>query len=282
MSEKIFRILKQEAGLSSDYNDSLRQNPNNLSNWFPIVKDCGIRVPDTLIIQCPDRIIKASFMDKFDEDEEMITDWLSGHMSEIREAINDPVIFVKNGTFSNKFDANASCLSHTYNLHELVDKIININYTALMFGADGTSELVFRKLIPYEEEMIPCIYNGLPFRPEYRVFYDFDTHEVLYSVNYWDWDYCYKAISRNATDRIVFEAYYDLVERAFKSNKEYIEEQVALSMKDITGLTGKWSIDIMQEKMGINKEIDKINNFWLIDMAIAERSAYWNPDKCTK
>ena len=41
---------------------------------------------------------------------------------------------------------------------------------------------------------------------------------------------------------------------------------VADAMKNITALEGPWSIDIMQDDMG---------NFWLIDMAVAELSAYW-------
>ena len=43
-------------------------------------------------------------------------------------------------------------------------------------------------------------------------------------------------------------------------------DMVADAMQTVTGLDGPWSIDIMQDDRG---------NFWLIDMAIAELSAYW-------
>ena len=37
-------------------------------------------------------------------------------------------------------------------------------------------------------------------------------------------------------------------------------------MRDVQGLTGQWSVDVL---------MDEREKFWLIDMAIAQRSAYW-------
>ena len=40
-------------------------------------------------------------------------------------------------------------------------------------------------------------------------------------------------------------------------------------MKDVD-LTGIWSVDILE---------DECHDFWLIDMALGYRSAYWKPEK---
>ena len=37
-------------------------------------------------------------------------------------------------------------------------------------------------------------------------------------------------------------------------------------MKRVNGLNGQWSVDILMDESG---------TLWLIDMAIAQRSAYW-------
>ena len=40
-------------------------------------------------------------------------------------------------------------------------------------------------------------------------------------------------------------------------------------MKNVE-LSGIWSVDILE---------DECHDFWLIDMALGHRSAYWNPEK---
>ena len=69
-------------------------------------------------------------------------------------------VFVKNGRFSNKFNANGTC--NLYGLHELYRAISLINYEAICCGAEGADEIVVRKFIESSVGMTPCIYNGLP------------------------------------------------------------------------------------------------------------------------
>ena len=78
---------------------------------------------------------------------------------------------------------------------ELTDAIININYAAMCCGADmggGCNELVVRERILHDARVTPCIYSGLPLRSEFRVFYDFDLKKVLFTANYWEYDYIYE------------------------------------------------------------------------------------------
>lgn len=156
--------------------------------------------------------------------------------------------------------------------------LIDMNYDALCFGADGITEVCVRELIPYNEGTTPIIYHGMPLRPEFRVFYDFDKHQPLYVVNYWDWDYCHDAICRGYTDKIVYEAYYSQLLDQYNAHKDAVMAMVATNMKNITGLKGIWSVDVLlcesQEEWQRRYE-----GFWLIDMAIGSRSAYWDPSR---
>lgn len=99
------------------------------------------------------------------------------------------------------------------------------------------------------------------------MFYDFNTREPLYTVNYWDYDYCYPHLYE-ATDKIIFEHEREKIENAFEKNKDKVQQLVADAMKNVEGLDGKWSVDVLLDEKG---------DFWLIDMAVAQQSAYWNP-----
>ena len=109
----------------------------------------------------------------------------------------------------------------------------------------------------------------MPLRNEYRVFYDFDNRKALYIANYWDWDYCHDAISHNVTDKIVYEKVYNHLAERYVQNREKVMAMVGEHMKNVE-LSGIWSVDILE---------DECHDFWLIDMALGYRSAYWNPEK---
>ena len=49
-------------------------------------------------------------------------------------------------------------------------------------------------------------------------------------------------------------------------HKDAVQAMVSNAMRDVQGLTGQWSVDVLLDEQG---------KFWLIDMAIAQRSAYW-------
>lgn len=152
---------------------------------------------------------------------------------------------------------------------ELQDKlyraIIIINYEAICCGAEGADEIVVRKFIESSVGMTPCIYNGLPLRPEFRVFYDFDVRKPIFTANYWDYDYVYPHLY-HVTDKIIFEHERERLEGVYAHFKDAVQDKVADAMQNVQGLTGQWSVDVL---------MDEREKFWLIDMAIAQRSAYW-------
>lgn len=257
--------------MESLYND-YKNDINNLSFWYPKIKDCGLRTPKTYIQSVPMYVVKAMFMDNPNDDRETIYDWVCNKLwPNIPKEFKNQPIFIKNGCFSNKFDAN-SCMI-TCEPHSLTTSIIDINYASLMFDTSGSAEIVIRERIHYDRRKTPCIYNGLPLRPEYRLFYDFNKHKSLYIVNYWDWDYCSPNLTgnqSNISDKLIYENHYPIIKQVFERHKDEIAFLLADKLINVTELNGIWSIDILQ---------DEANQYWLIDMAVANQSAYWDPKK---
>lgn len=259
--------------------DLFRENENDFSFWFPKIENCGIAVPKSFYAKLPSheefpttaqRLYEAFYMEKPDEDLAAIRGWIDNFIvPKLKEMGLTGHVFVKNARFSNKFNARGTC--NLYGLYDLHRAIADINYQAMCCGADGVDEIVVRQFIECDTTKTPCIYNGLPLRSEFRVFYDFDERKPIFTVNYWDFDYVYPHL-HDATDRIIFWHEKERLEHTFKSQQKEIQSMVAQAMAGVEGLTGQWSVDIMLD--------DRLKP-WLIDMAIAQRSAYWElrPDK---
>lgn len=249
----------------SELKYGLRDTQNAFRFWFDKVKECGIRVPKTVVFDVPVEIVRSFYMENQDKDYETVNKWVK---EVVRPKLADEklhgLLFIKNGVFSNKFDAGRSCMSIESNA--MTDNIININYTALsmIMGYDGTNQLVVRERIPHDMQKTPCFYNGLPLRSEFRVFYDFDSHEIIFTANYWEYDYVAPHLY-DVTDKIIFESQKETLEKEFEARKSEVEKLVAEKMANINSLSGPWSIDLLWEG----------EQYWLIDMAVAEQSAFW-------
>ena len=251
----------------SEYFNDLKNDVHNVSYWFPKVKDCGIKVPETFVKQIPEDLFGHLFMDHPEKDIDCIYNWVKNELMPSIPKNLYGLVFVKNGAFSNKFDF--STCSVRCNVLELTRAIIEINYASLMFDTGGNTEIVIRERIPFDENKTATIYHGMPLRNEYRIFYDFDNHKALYSANYWDWSYCHESICHNVTDKIVYEKVYNELHAHYIFNQDKVMKLVEEHMKDVN-LSGIWSVDILEDEQG---------EFWLIDMALGYRSAYWNPEK---
>lgn len=269
------------------YNKLLEENPNKFSNWFlQMNKETDkIKIPFTKIIKVPRNIQTAFFHDNGMEDFKDIKDWLQeirifDILDEIDEYkiynnknnrfnFNDK-IFVKNATFSNKFDADTCIIKSTDFIEVITDKLSELYYAGLMHDVLGENELILREFINCNDREVPKIYNGLPFRTEFRCFYDFDTKEILYIWDYWDYNYCYKHL-RDKTDKLIFDGYYNTISENFNKNVEKLREYLKefISVQDAC-LKGRWSIDIM---------LNDDDVFWFIDMSKAETSAYYDKSK---
>ena len=248
----------------------MEKNPNNFSQWFPkleegksAIEKAGLKLPKSWWFDVPEIVQRSWYAYdsgmKYEEFSKYITDFVNSISFVFDEC---SFVFNKNGTFSDKFNFN-NCISDR---DSIKGHLMNINYNSLCLSAGGNDEVVLREIIWSNPQTTPTIYHGLPFRPEFRVFYDFDVNRVLYIHNYWDSDYCYESISRNATDKIVWDAYHDYVDKMYEKHKQEVVNKVDLAMLGVH-MTGRWSIDILRDEGGM---------FWLIDMAQAEKSAYWD------
>lgn len=247
-----------------------KDNPNNFSNWYyPLIKGCGneLNIPKTFVFTVPDDVLDAMYDEDASKEYKTVYNWLLKNvMPELSKDMIGKRVFVKNGTFSGKF--NSLCFAWC-KPDSLARAFSRINYDALLYDAGGHSEFVIRELIHIDTTQHPCIYHGLPLVPEFRVFYDFDNHKSLYCVNYWDYDYCRPALY-DKTDIVVFEHEKEYLNRLFNKYEKQIMNKVDMFMKTVK-MSGIWSVDIMY-----NQEQDE---FWLIDMACGQESAYWDENK---
>lgn len=259
--------------------ERMRKNPNNFSNWWKHLSaipedEMQLFLPKTKIFEVPENVAEAFYMDK-PSDYDTIRKWVESIMPQVQKTGFVPM-FIKNGTFSDKYYFQANCLPP--DPLRLAASIQRINYSALCVDAGGITELVIREAIPVDKDRVPCIYGGLPLRTEFRVFYDFDRHTVLYTENYWDWKTCSEAICRDATDRIIYSSQYGHILSTFERLKKKVEEMAAHDLNSVTGLTGVWSVDVLLEEaevfVGETKEL-----FWLIDMARGEQSTYYSAER---
>ena len=241
-------------------------NLNNYSYWYPKVKDCGLNIVDSKVYKIPyDMWLEFENLETKESKEKAIN-YLKELLNNDEEINHYGMFNIKNGAFSNKFYAD-DCI---VNFNDIPRKFCNIQYFSQCYDTGGTTELVVRKNINYDINKVPTIYNGLPLRTEFRVFVDFDKEEVLYIVNYWDYNYCYKHLC--LTDKIIFDYMRTTLEEDYEKNKDIVvnlvkEKLIIHNKKQKDKLTGRWSVDIMKNE----------DTFYLIDMAIAGRSAYWKP-----
>jgi len=248
------------------------KNLNNFSYWYPKVKDCGIKMVQSNIYQFDYETWKHFNNLESKESEKYCLDYLHELVKNDSICKQNSFVNIKNGTFSNKFDGS-TCFTRK---DKLPENFCTLQYASQCLETSGTNELVIREIIPFDKRITPTIYNGLPFRTEFRVFVDFDTSEILYIVNYWDYDYCYENL-HTLNDKIIFNFMKETIENDYNESKNHVIHLVKDYLLNYNStqenkLIGRWSVDIMKND----------NEYYLIDMAIAYRSAYWNPDLIKK
>lgn len=136
---------------------SQREEQDAFSFWWPLVKDCGIRVPETVIIKVPEELDEEGqktfyrhFYMERPEDYPAIKKWVDDVVIPTLNAspLKGHLLFVKNSLYSNKFDARTCMPAPTPNA--LTDAIIGIQYSEYankMWGPYGDTEFVFRDRI---------------------------------------------------------------------------------------------------------------------------------------
>lgn len=267
----------------------LGTNPNAMGYWLPQIVDTAVKylkVPATTIIKVPLALLQLSRLD-YERINAVTRKILDEFCVKAFSLDTEKDYFVKTGTYSSKFDFRNAHVPAGKEVSELGEYLMYISNQAVtmagplttpcIYGVSTTNEWVVREYIP-DPENCPTIYKGLPLRTEYRFFVDFDKGIVLGVNPYWDYDLMLRRFSQGTRknphdmhDFMTFSSHADELMNKYMENVDDIYEKVLSlvgEVHDKGAMTGQWSMDIMQSG----------NDFWLIDMALAESSALY--DNC--
>lgn len=257
-------------------------NPNSMGHWLPALVEAArnveeLRIPETTIARVPLPILqltRCEYMTLTPTTKRIVDEWAKKVFG--LEADGD--YFIKTGTYSSKFDFHNVRVNGATEIDELGEYLLFIHFQALqmasplcrpcIYGVSTTNEWVVRRFIP-DTENRPTIYNGLPLRCEYRVFVDCDTDEVLGIHPYWD-PKVMKSKFDSASDpdslhdSVTYRAAEPELMHTYEANKDRVAA-LARELLPNLDLAGQWSIDVMQDG----------DDLWLIDMALAENSAFY-------
>lgn len=258
-------------------------NPNSISHWFPelaegVKKQTFFKVPDTTFIKVP-----LSLLQLTRQEYGMLTPTTIKIVDQFcMDAFGldtEKDYFIKTGTYSSKFDFRNAYVHGEKEVTELGEYLLYIHYQALMmasplntpciYGMSTTNEWVVREFI-HDVEDNPCIYKGLPLHTEYRAFVDFDLGKVIGISPYWKPDVMKKRFGHmddadsphQRHDYVIYLAHEDILMERYNKNKDTVIAKMDELIPNIN-LHGQWSVDVMQNG----------NDFYIIDMAIAENSA---------
>ena len=262
--------------------EMLSLNPNSMSFWLPsISKACReygfFKIPETKIAKVPITLLQLTRLDYNSltpSTLKIVDDWAM----RVFDLDVNKTYFIKTGTYSSKFDFRNAKVTGEKEVRELGEYLLFIHFQANMmagplsspsiYGASTTNEWVVREFIE-DKENNPCIYKGLPLHTEYRVFVDFDADEVLGYAPYWEPEMMLKRFSEGAEtsphhyhDYVIYKTHEDTLMSRYHENIDKVVEHIREMLPAVV-LEGQWSIDIMQNG----------DDFWLIDMALAENSA---------
>lgn len=263
----------------------LDMNPASIGHWLPALVKANegktfFRIPKTTIAKAPLTLLQLSRVEY--ESLTAATLDVVDRWAQAAFGLNpDGEYFIKTGTFSSKYDYRNAHVTGPHEVAQIGEYLLYIQSQAVemagplnepaMYGVSTTNEFVVREYVP-DRLGLPTIYMGLPLRCEYRCFIDCDTDELLGIHPYWDPEVMNKRF-RDAPDASNPHMRHDAVTYAMREPslmREYGESKdlVAAHVRELLpglGLAGQWSLDIMRDG----------DDCWLIDMAPAERSTYY-------
>lgn len=270
-------------------------NRTSMGHWLPEITRASLAtgtlmIPRTTIVKIPTTMLqltRCEYTDLTPTTLAIVNDFCR-QAFELDESLE---YFIKTGTYSSKFDFRNAYVHEAKEVREIGEYLLFIHNQALqmaspltkpcIYGVSTTDEWVVREFIK-DKENNPCIYKGLPLHTEYRVFADFDTKEIIGVSPYWEPETMKKRFGNssdsnsphNQHDYIIYKMHEPVLMKRYFNNKDKVLKYVQELINKTEGLSGQWSIDIMQ-----NGE-----EFWLIDMAIAENSAFYDcvPKKLRK
>lgn len=262
-------------------------NKNSMGYWLPQIVDSTLengelKIPKTIIAKVPTTMLQLTRCE-YTELTRTTLDIVDEFCRQVFELDENKDYFIKTGTYSSKFDFRNARVHDSKEVREIGEYLLFIHYQALqmasplcrpcIYGVSTTDEWVVREYIE-DVENNPSIYKGLPLHTEYRVFVDFDTKKIIGMNPYWDPNTMKQRFGHendansphNIHDYTIYAMHEPILMKRFEENKNRVEQYIQNLISSHNTLSGQWSIDIMQNG----------NDFWLIDMALAETSAFYD------
>lgn len=167
--------------LSKKHYKEDREYPENFSNWYPHILDFGQFKTAKVISNQIFTWEETEIMRETDNISNVNWNKINLVLKPTLDKMNNSKLYsIKNGCFSNKFDFS-TCITDK---DHLAENLWKLNYVSSMYDTGGYTELVVRELIPYNRQVTPTIYNGMPLRTELRVFYNIDKKKIEYVTDY--------------------------------------------------------------------------------------------------
>ena len=276
----MFRGGLETLDLSPTLYKILDNNINQMGYWLPKVAEISpFKIPDTKIVKVPLSLLQLGRVFEYSELTPTTFRIINEYCKEVFELDLNGTYFIKNGVFSSKFDFRNAKVTTPQEVAELGQYLFYIHQQACqmssllnnksIYGAGTTNEWVVREYI--ESPVKETIYMGLPLNTEYRIFVDFDTKAILSDNQYWDKEVMNKRFEENRNnhdthDIITYNMASERLEKTYTENIGKVKEMVQELLNNNIEMTGQWSVDIMQVE----------NDFYLIDMALAENSFYYD------
>ena len=276
----MFRGALESLDISPSLYQILGNNRNSMGYWLPKVAEISpFRIPDTTIIKVPLSLLQLGRVFDYMNITPTTFEIINRYCMKVFGLDLEKSYFIKNGVYSSKYDFRNAKVTTPSEVRELGQYLFYIHQQACqmssllnnrsIYGAGTTNEWVVREYIESPEK--ETIYMGLPLNCEYRIFVDFDTKKILASANYWDREVMDRRFRENRTphdvhDVITFNMAVDRLEETYNDNLDKVKEMVQELLENNVELEGQWSIDIMQSGY----------EFYLIDMAVAENSFYYD------
>lgn len=234
---------------------------NSLAYWFPILKEMGINVPETIVLDidkydtnCVSALKKMFWMEEMTEADKKSLSRFVATMEMLATKMGCP-LFLRSGQTSNKHDWVDSC--YVQEPKVIASHIQNIAEHSCMANMEGGWPIniwVLRKLIPTEP--IFTAFSDFPVTKEFRVFIRDGKIECIHP--YWPTE----AVKGHTEDKD-WKVKLTTMNRLNKYDKDEI---VKMSTIIAQKFEGWWSLDWLKGKDG---------KWYAIDMALGEDSYHY-------
>lgn len=276
----MFRGGLETLDLSPTLYKILDNNMNQMGYWLPKAAEISpFKIPDTKILKVTLSLLQLGRVFEYSELTPTTFKIINEYCKKVFELDLNGTYFIKNGVFSSKFDfRNAKVTTpqevaelgqYLFYIHQQACQMASLLNNKSIYGCGTTNEWIVREYI--ESPVKETIYMGLPLNAEYRIFVDFDTKSILSDNQYWNKEVMNKRFEENRNghdmhDIITYNMASERLEKTYNENIGKVKEMVQELLNNNIEMTGQWSVDIMQVE----------NNFYLIDMALAENSFYYD------